>query len=135
MPLINWSDKFSVGVKSLDSQHINLFKILNELHDSMKSGNDQSTVTPLLHKLLTYAREHFAEEEKLLQQVKYPGLGRQRAQHHAITIRVVEFLSRYKTDQKAFTFELILFLSDWLRKHILREDKEYSAWVSRRCAA
>jgi len=38
MPLISWSNEYSVGVKSLDSQHINLFNILNELHESMKNG-------------------------------------------------------------------------------------------------
>jgi hemerythrin len=135
MPLISWSNEYSVGVKSLDSQHINLFNILNELHESMKNGQDQVSFRPLLQRLLQFSQEHFAEEEKFLERMRYPGLARQRAQHNAMTVRVAEFLTRYVQGEKSLTGELLFFLSDWLRKHILCEDKEYTAWAARRGAA
>jgi hemerythrin len=135
MPLITWSNEFSVGVKSLDSQHINLFNILNELHEAMKNGNDQVVCGPLLHKLLDYTREHFAAEEKILEAMRYPDLARQRAQHNAMTVRVAEFITVYKMGKRPVSVELLFFLSDWLRKHILQEDKEYSVWLARRGAA
>ena len=76
MALMTWSSKYSVGVKALDNQHQTMMKILNELHAASMLGKAQEVAGPLLDTLTSLANEHFSAEEKLMESVKFPGLGR-----------------------------------------------------------
>jgi hemerythrin len=38
MPLINWTDKLSVGVKDIDNQHKKLVGFINLLNDGIRTG-------------------------------------------------------------------------------------------------
>jgi hemerythrin len=129
VPLVAWSENYSVGVQTLDSQHINLFDLLNELHERMKSGTDVGNTGPLLRRLLDYTRFHFTAEEKVMQAAHFPGFAKHREQHDAMTQRVTEFLVLYESGHKVLNVDLLFFLRDWLHNHILREDREYSAWL------
>lgn len=129
MPLFTWSSDYSVGVAALDSQHTKLFDILNELHDAMSTGQGQKVSGPLLQKLLTYTRSHFAAEEKLMETTQYPGLAKQRTQHAGLTRKVEDFLARLERGESAVNVDLLIFLREWLKNHIQREDKEYSPWL------
>lgn len=135
MALFTWSNDYSVGVKALDSQHTNLFNILNDLHEAMKTGQGQSVSGSLLRKLLDYTRSHFAAEEKLMEAAKYPGLAKQRIQHAGFTRKVEEFLTRLEKGERAINVDLLVFLRDWLKDHILREDKAYGPYLKEHGAA
>ena len=39
MPLIDWTEKMSVGVEEIDNQHKELVDIINHLHDSLKTNS------------------------------------------------------------------------------------------------
>lgn len=125
MPLLAWSSEYSVGVKSIDSQHTKLFEILNELHDAMMSGQGKSVTGALLEKLVRYTREHFSCEERLMEAAGYPELPKHRMQHEALTRQVGDFMSRYQKGEGTVNVDLLVFVRDWLKNHIQREDKEY----------
>ncbi len=129
MALFTWSDDYSVGVKALDSQHTNLFDLLNELHDAMMAGKGQSVTGTLLHKLVDYTKDHFTTEERLMEAAHYPALAQHREHHHALTGKVGEFMGRLKKGDSAVNIDLLIFLRDWLKNHIQREDKEYGPWM------
>ena len=38
MPLMTWTDKYSVNIKEVDSQHVKLVDLLNGFHEAMKLG-------------------------------------------------------------------------------------------------
>lgn len=131
MPLIAWNDSYSVGVKTIDQQHSNLFGIVNELHTAMMKGQAQGVVGPLLDKLVKYTLEHFAYEERMMDAAHYPGFVTHRAHHADLTKQVGDFMARYKRGDGTINIQLLRFLSDWLTKHIQHEDKEYGPWVNR----
>ena len=130
MPLLAWSCNYSVGVKALDTQHMNLFEILNELHDAMRVGKGRSVTGPLLENLVKYTKEHFACEERLMEAAGYPELAKHRAAHAALTEKVGAFMARHQKGDGSVNVDLLLFLRDWLKKHIEQEDKEYSLCLS-----
>jgi hemerythrin-like metal-binding protein len=132
MALMKWSSKYSVGVKTLNSQHTVLFDILNELHAAMMKGQASSVNGPLLHKLVDYTLGHFAAEEQMMTATRYPGLFQHRAKHHKLTRQVGEFVERYERGESRLNVELLNFLSDWLTNHILKSDKEYGPWLNER---
>jgi len=129
MALLTWSEKFSVGVKSIDQQHSGLFAMVNELHDAMMKGQAKSVTEGLLKKLVKYTEEHFSYEERAMETTRYAGLAAQRKRHSDLTGQVKEFVARHKRGDASINIELLQFLSDWLTKHIEREDKQYGSWM------
>ena len=131
MPLFTWSNDYSVGIKSLDSQHINLFEMMNELEAAMKRGEGEKVTAPLLRRLLDYTERHFAAEEKLLETTGYPDFDRHCALHVALTRKVSEFSDRLEKGGSALNVELLFFLCDWLKTHIKQTDQHYGAWLAK----
>jgi len=131
MALLTWSDNYSVGVAAIDSQHKALVDTLNQLHDGMMKGQAASVTGPLLMKLVDYTRNHFADEEKLMAQTKYPSLQQHHAHHVDLTKQVEDFVGRYDRGEITLNVKLLNFLRDWLTNHILKEDKEYGPWMNK----
>jgi hemerythrin len=131
MPLVTWSSTYSIGIKFVDDQHAGLFDSLNELHAAMLKGQEKSVTGPLLQDLMAYTRSHFSAEESMLARAKYPDLAAHRLKHQKLTAEVAEYAERYKRGEAALSVPLIHFLRDWLTQHILREDRAYSAWLTR----
>jgi hemerythrin-like metal-binding protein len=130
MALLNWSDRYSVGVKGIDVQHKGLVDTLNQLHDGMMKGQAATVTGPLLMRLVDYTAKHFADEEKLMAQTKYPALTQHHAHHVELTKQVEEFVGRYDRGEITLNVQLLNFLRDWLANHILKEDKEYGPWLN-----
>ncbi len=60
------------GNAIIDSEHRQLFAAVNHLIDACSSGQGRSKIEPTLRFLLDYVDKHFAHEEQLQQQAKYP---------------------------------------------------------------
>jgi hemerythrin-like metal-binding protein len=75
MEPVQWSEKFSVGVRELDQQHQQLIKMLNRLISIQGTTNTHSeTVSDTLMAMTRYAQVHFKAEESLMEANGYPGL-------------------------------------------------------------
>jgi hemerythrin len=125
MALITWSDKLSVGVKTIDDQHIILIDTVNELHAAMMKGQARAILGNLLCTLVVYTRNHFAAEEAMMETAKYPGLPVHRTQHRELTRQVEEYVDRFQKGDLTISSHLAHFLSDWLTRHIQDTDKQY----------
>jgi len=125
MPLVVWSDKLSVGVKAIDEQHTVLFNTINELHAAMMKGQARTIIGELLCKLLLYTRNHFSDEERMMESAKYPGLAEHQIKHRALTKQVEEYIARYQKGDLNLSLDLAGFLSDWLKTHIQSVDQSY----------
>ena len=131
MSLVVWSDKLSVGIKSIDDQHSVLFDTINNLHAAMLKGQSRSVVGTLLHTLVGYTREHFTAEEAMMETAKYPALSAHRIKHEELTKQVEEYVTRHESGDITFSIQLSFFLSDWLSKHIQSTDQEYGPWLNK----
>lgn len=130
MALITWGRKHSVGVKVLDDQHKVLIESLNEFHAAMIKGQAQTVAAPLLEKLVKHARDHFSDEERMMQTTNYPGLPQHRALHQDITRRVGEYQQLAKRGDSTMYLPLLHFMRDWLNDHLTQEDQKYSSWLN-----
>jgi len=132
MALMTWSDKYSVGVKALDSQHTVLFDIINDLHSAMMKGQAQSMTAPLLRKLVEYTHSHFSAEEAMLTNSIYPGLADHKLLHVELIKQVEDYAARFEKGEITLNVQLLNFLRDWLTNHIQRADHEYGPWMNGR---
>jgi hemerythrin len=60
MPML-WDDSFRTNVVMVDTQHKELFRRINSLHEAMLQGKGRDEVAKLIQFLDSYTRDHFAE--------------------------------------------------------------------------
>jgi len=80
MPAITWKEEYSVGIKTVDEQHKELFARINKLFDEIPKGN-KDAVLEMLDFLQDYTIFHFNAEQDLMSRAKYPGLEEHKKQH------------------------------------------------------
>jgi hemerythrin-like metal-binding protein len=132
IPTFRWTERYSVNIAVLDQQHQRLFATINELQDALAQGNGAAVVEGVLQKLVNYVVSHFASEEALLAEYKYPATASHRAEHDKFSHSVVKFLADHRAGRPGVPVSLILFLQDWLKEHILINDKAYVDFLSAR---
>ena len=60
----------------------------------------------------------------------YPQLQAQIEQHRHFTDKIKEVSAKYKAGGIGMTVEMLDFLTDWLKKHIVGMDKQYSDFLN-----
>lgn len=130
MALFNWKDEFSVKVTKFDEHHKKLIGLINELHEAMLKGQQQAVIGKTLKSLADYTKYHFGEEEKMMTGYGYPGLQEHKAQHDAFVEKVRHSIAQYEAGKLALSIEVMNFLRDWLKGHIMQTDKKYTAFFS-----
>ena len=130
MALMTWSGKYSVGVEELDNQHRAFMKALNDLHAAAMRGQANVVAGPLIRQIISIAHEHFAEEEKYMKSIRFPGLATHRDKHEELTVKFMEMVSRHEKGDTTVYTQLLYFMRDWLTRHMQSEDQEYAAWIS-----
>ena len=133
--MFEWQQEFSVGIPSIDGQHQNLFKIARELHDAMSKGHGRQASGLLLDRLVQYTTVHFAHEERLMQQHRYPAYPAHKAEHDALTKKVIDFQKEFEQGRVSLTVELLHFLKGWLEHHIKESDQRYSPFLKAKAVA
>jgi hemerythrin-like metal-binding protein len=126
MALVEWSEKFSVKVPTFDAQHKQLFKLIDQLHQAMRTGQSKAQMSGILGELVKYTKTHFAIEEKELLAISYPEFGAHVAEHQMFTRKIDEFAANFACGVAGISVELMEFLNNWLVQHICRTDQKYS---------
>lgn len=130
--LIQWSDIYSVKVTGMDNSHRILVDLINQLASAEKIGN-RRIAESVLDELLNYAIDHFNSEEQLMQESGYPlsELFAHKLQHAMFTESVQDIRWYYLHGLRPrINQEVLLFLRDWLSKHILIEDMKYAGTIN-----
>jgi hemerythrin len=128
MPLINWEENFSVGVREIDEQHQKMIGILNELYKMVENNNYSAEETgKILQELADYEDYHFSTEEKYFKQFRYDKTVEHVQLHDDYRKRVAEFKKQYNSEpSNNILSDLSVFLNGWWIWHINNTDKEYT---------
>jgi hemerythrin-like metal-binding protein len=127
--LFPWENKYVLGIKEVDDQHMKLVGMINSLHAGMRSGKGRVTTSGVLQSLMEYALYHFRTEEDLMNKYGYPGLLEHRTDHLVFMERVGEMAKRHGGGEFLVSLELNEFLKDWLSDHILTTDRKFAVHV------
>lgn len=127
-----WTQAYSVNILALDQQHRELFDTVNELDHALRSGQGNPALDPILQKLVEYATVHFAAEESLMEQHEFPGLFAHRTQHELFRQKIAVFLEDHRASKPGVPVSLMLFMQGWLKQHVMKTDKLYSAYLNAR---
>jgi len=129
MSFMNWKDAYSVDVAQIDQQHRKLIDLINTLHEAMAKGKGKEVVAPVLAELIAYCGSHFAAEERLFEASGYPDAAEHKEKHRKMTAKVLALQKDMQAGKKAISMDVMTFLEQWLDKHILGTDKNYSPYL------
>jgi hemerythrin len=126
---VGWDDKFNTGISSIDEQHKRLFFLSNQVFTALTKSefeDNYDQIMAVLKELKEYTFYHLEYEEKILQQCGYADFDAHKQQHdHFIEkIRVAEEQD-IDNNQKKVLLDLLDFLSNWTKKHIMESDQAY----------
>ena len=125
MPIISWEQKYSVGVVELDNHHKQLINMINELYYAMSNDRGQQLVEGIIKDMLGYAKMHFKIEENYMRECGYLGALQHIREHGGFVDKAQEMAQRCEEGEFILSYEVIQFLSDWLKCHILESDMKY----------
>jgi hemerythrin-like metal-binding protein len=117
------------GDSTIDAQHDALIVRSRRL----LAATDQTMLTLCAMDLYQHIREHFADEERLMRKLKYPGLKAHVDQHQGLILKLnamVKNLSIEPNKNVAWSS----FISDLTRNHIDTYDELLSAFLKQRKA-
>lgn len=120
--LEDWSDKLAFGIDVIDAQHKQLF----ELAASFEGNGDQIRVMKTLALLGNYVKEHFREEEQLLERCAYPNLDAHRELHQKFRDMLLELLAEAgKMSLDEIADRVRYLINGWFYNHIMVADLDY----------
>lgn len=124
MTTFEWTTRLAVGFPRMDEQHIWLIDLMNQLQTGIEAGAPPDRLLQQLDQLGTLARQHFREEEEVMQSIAYPNL----ELHKMLHVALLERFAAHRDEAAAtgrFTPEFQEFLFQWLTGHIKGPDTKY----------
>jgi len=129
--LIDWSDKYSIGIYRIDEQHRFFFEAVHRLHKECLANEGADAVLETLVLLENYASGHFQSEGALMREYEYPRID-EHAKLHA------EFLEEYSKLAEEFdelgpsqylAERMGEMVQEWLVDHIAKADMDYAKHI------
>ncbi len=131
--LIEFDDSLITGNDTIDSQHKELIKKINDLVVSCENGDGKVKAIQMLDYLEEYTNFHFTAEEELQKQSGYPDYDSHHAKHEEFknTIKeLFEYLDELEGPNKDFSDKVQTHVVDWLFKHIKSADRSVAEYVN-----
>lgn len=126
MAFINWTEEFITGIQSIDDQHRHLVDLVNKFEDASRRGRGSRIMSEILNDLVGYTQEHFAHEEKIMEECGFPGLKQHKASHRQLLQKIERFQFEFETEKRRVTTDVRELLLYWVRSHILQDDMAYA---------
>jgi len=131
---MQWTDRLATGINTIDSQHKELFKRIDNLVLAIKQHRCKSEIDGMIKFLDDYARVHFSEEEKHMRETHYGGLEEQREDHEKYLAALAELKEQASLprvqgssyDLSATTNQVVV---DWIVAHIMRLDMKFGEYL------
>lgn len=129
MEYIKWAPQFAVGIDEIDRDHQQLINLLNQLYTAVSQGRADNLLNQMLCELNEYALHHFAYEEALMNSYKYPHKQEHQYRHDEFREELRDLASKDSNMKTMLSIELLEFLKEWVKDHILKEDVKMSKYI------
>ena len=122
MSLIEWDEKYSVGVAAVDHEHRELIGLVNEAHDRLMRPGGEEAVMDFLGEIFARISAHFALEEKIMRTRNYDHYDEHKTDHEHLLDEIRDIMDDYE-DGEFFSEELFAQqLKTWFAEHFSTHD-------------
>ena len=123
-----------VAVESINEVHAEEVQIVNTLLEALESGADFETVSARLDAVLGHMAEHFAGEEALMIEHRFPMYRLHKGEHDKILqqARYAQTEWRNRKDPEVLREYFEEEIGDWLDQHIKAMDTPLAQFLAER---
>ena len=104
-----------VALEFMNRDHADFVVMRSKLLDLISTQAPENDVDTLLDELLAHTRHHFSEEERLMQETRFPPYAMHKSEHEHVLADMSAHVGRWKQGRD------VTALQDWL-------DKDVGAW-------
>ena len=126
-----FDESLVTGNEMIDGQHKELIQKINDLLDSCEENGGKAAAVRMLNFLADYTEFHFQAEEKLQEEIAYPGIEEHKKKHEEF-IRTVEELHEMLEEEEgpseAFVGQVNKNVIEWLYGHIKSFDRSVAEY-------
>lgn len=119
-----WKKEWETGNATIDSQHKELIKAINDLLEACAVGRGRNQIKNTSKFLLDYTKTHFSDEQKLQLKYGYPDYANHK-KYHDTFVQVVKDIND-ELEKEGPTLVLVgkinTAIAGWLINHITKED-------------
>lgn len=127
---IHWKDTYSVGITQIDEHHQYLFFLLNELYRNCCMNSPRLKLMTLYNDLIDYTSYHFSEEERLMNESKFPNFEMHKKEHEKFSHKIDKFDNDFHAEKNHVLIQTATFIHSWIQKHILELDVEFGRFIA-----
>lgn len=134
MSSFEWNSSLSVGNEKIDSQHKELIRLHNNLHESLLNDTLEDTAkakTTTLDALMDYFSYHFSTEEGIFDEINFPKKKKHCQQHAEFTKKIENLREDIRAERIVLTTSLVKLLRNWIVEHIAVEDLQYAQYLKK----
>ncbi len=123
--MIEWEDKFSVGISIIDKEHMKFIGILNKAILANEHNDNPKKIERVLDEMLEYSYRHFSTEEAYMIEFNYPEYQQHRSEHIDFANKTLAIYFTIINGDFYVTGEILKYLKKWLINHIQVTDMKY----------
>ncbi len=123
--MLEWDDKYSIGISIIDEEHKKLFGILNKAISAKGHNGNPEELWEVLSEMTRYAHTHFKTEETFMKEFKYPEYQDHKEEHRHFSTEIIAYHDKVINGDSQIANEIIEYLKWWLVNHIQVSDKKY----------
>jgi hemerythrin len=129
-----WTPNLAIGVDIIDNQHKMLFEKAEKLFEAGRNKNSKEYISELLDFLDDYTKKHFADEEKYMLSINYPGYAEQKQAHTAFIGKIAKLREEYNKSGGSLVVIINAnkMVLDWITQHISVMDKKIGDYAKSR---
>ena len=130
MPILVWSDDYSINVAEIDGQHKKLLEHVNKLHAGVEAQIDRQDLHQRLVELYDYAAFHFASEEELMIQHGMKNVKKHHKEHKLLLRHLKHVCNAVSEGKRPAFYSQYDVSNDWFLAHIMDFDKKMGAFLN-----
>ena len=124
--MIEWSNKYSVGVSVIDEEHRGFIETINKVIAVKQRNYSKDEIECVLGELVEFAKEHFKNEEAYMSKFEYPDYLLHYNEHLNFSLHMIIYNNHVINGEYKSMNELYSYLQEWLVHHIQKTDKKYT---------
>ena len=121
----------ALNCRELDEDHRKLHGMVQTLKQSVENREGYQATVMLFTELASYTQWHFRHEERLMRVNAFPDMAEHNKEHQDLLAQLHGLLDHLDglEKEKPLSMDVIDFLDDWLKKHILELDRKLAGFL------
>lgn len=130
MALLSWSKQYLIGDDLIDTEHEELFRLINNFHTLWSEARNRNDIAKVLNQLVAYTEMHFRHEEVIMENAGFANLDAHKKVHESMIDTIFALQKSYEEKSLRLEMETMKFVKSWLVDHILLNDYQFRDYLA-----